>query len=138
MNNVAADDGVVGPVGAFDEDVGLDALDDGGGREVVEDEDGVDARQGGEQLRAYADEEPSIFALAAAIGYAFARVHHPFVDGNKRVGAHAGIVFLVINDVEPEFSSTELTGVTLGIARGELSAEALAIWLRQRSRQRAS
>lgn len=67
-----------------------------------------------------------------------AQMNRPLVDGNKRVGAHAGIVFLVVNDVEPEFTSAELTEVTLAVARGELSAEALAIWLRQRSRQRTS
>lgn len=80
---------------------------------------------------------PDIVAKAAALMHSLV-MNHPFVDGNKRVGAHAGIVFLVVNDVEPEFSSAELTEVTLGVARGELSAEALAIWLRQRSRQRTS
>ncbi|MCC6763881.1 MAG: type II toxin-antitoxin system death-on-curing family toxin [Deltaproteobacteria bacterium] len=80
---------------------------------------------------------PDVVTKAAALMHALV-MNHPFVDGNKRVGAHAGIVFLVINDVEPDFSSAELTEVTLRVARGELSAEALAIWLRQRSRQRTS
>jgi death-on-curing protein len=80
---------------------------------------------------------PDIVTKAAALMHSLV-MNHPFVDGNKRVGAHAAIVFLVVNDVEPEFSSEELTAVTLGVARGELSAEALAIWLRQRSRQRTS
>jgi death-on-curing protein len=62
--------------------------------------------------------------------------NHPFVDGNKRVGAQAMIVFLLANDYEPEFTSQELVAVTLAVARGELAAEALAIWIRQRSRRR--
>jgi death-on-curing protein len=79
---------------------------------------------------------PDVVTKAAASMHSLV-MNHPFVDGNKRVGAHAGIVFLVVNGVEPDFSSAELTDVTLGVARGELSAESLAIWLRQRSRQRA-
>jgi death-on-curing protein len=63
-------------------------------------------------------------------------MNHPFVDGNKRVGAHACVLFLLVNDVEPSFSSAELAGITLAVARGEVSAEALAIWLRQRTRHR--
>ena len=63
-------------------------------------------------------------------------MNHPFVDGNKRVGAHAGILFLIVNDVELTFSAAELVDITLAVARGEVSAEALAIWLRQRSRRR--
>ena len=78
---------------------------------------------------------PDVVTKAAALMHSLV-VNHPFVDGNKRVGAHAGIVFLLINRVEPEFSSAELTAVTLELARGELSAEALAIWFRQRSRHR--
>jgi death-on-curing protein len=78
---------------------------------------------------------PTIADKAAALMHSLV-MNHPFVDGNKRAGAHAGILFLLTNEMEPVFSATELTDVTLAVARGELSAEALAIWLRQRSRQR--
>ena len=71
--------------------------------------------------------------IGAAYLYYLCR-NHPFVDGNKRVGAHACILFLLSNDVEPIFTPGELVDVTLAVARGEVSAEALAIWLRQRSR----
>lgn len=62
-------------------------------------------------------------------------MNHPFVDGNKRVGAHAAIAFLVANGFAPEFSPAELIDITLATARGEMSAEGLAIWIRQRSRE---
>ena len=78
---------------------------------------------------------PDIEAKAAALMHSLV-MNHPFVDGNKRVGAHACILFLLTNDVEPTFSPTELADITLAVARGEMSAEALAIWLRQRSRPR--
>jgi death-on-curing protein len=78
---------------------------------------------------------PDIPAKAAALLHSLV-ANHPFVDGNKRVGAHAGIVLLLANDVEPTFSPAQLVDITLAVARGEVSAEALAIWLRQRSRHR--
>jgi death-on-curing protein len=73
-------------------------------------------------------------AKAAALLHSLVQ-NHPFVDGNKRVGAHAMIVFLLANGHEPEFSAAELTATVLAVARGELAVEALAIWIRQRSRQ---
>jgi len=78
---------------------------------------------------------PDVPAKAAALMHSLV-MNHPFVDGNKRAGAHAGILFLLSNDVEPTFTPGELVDVILAVARGELSAEALAIWLRQRSRRR--
>jgi death-on-curing protein len=78
---------------------------------------------------------PDVAAKAAALLHSLVQ-NHPFVDGNKRVGAQAMIVFLLANDYEPEFTSQELVAVTLAVARGELAAEALAIWIRQRSRRR--
>jgi death-on-curing protein len=78
---------------------------------------------------------PDVAAKAAALMHSLV-MNHPFVDGNKRVGAHAGILFLVANEVEPAFPAADLVEITLAVARGEVSAEALAIWLRQRSRER--
>jgi hypothetical protein len=43
---------------------------------------------------------------------------------------------LLANDVEPVFTPEELTEVTLAVARGEVEAQALAIWFRQRTRPR--
>ena len=61
-------------------------------------------------------------------------MNHAFVDGNKRVGAHAALLFIRVNGMEPVITPAELTEVTLSVARGELSAEALTVWLRQRLR----
>lgn len=84
---------------------------------------------GGEDLH------PDVAAKAAALMHSLVS-NHPFVDGNRRVGAHAGVLLLAVNDVEPTFSASELVEVTLAVARGEVSGEALAIWFRQRSRHR--
>jgi len=78
---------------------------------------------------------PGVVDKAAALMHSLV-MNHPFVDGNKRAGAHACLLFVLANAVEPTFSPAELTAITLSVARGELNAEALAIWLRQRSRHR--
>jgi L-asparaginase len=80
---------------------------------------------------------PDLAAKAAALLHSLVQ-NHPFVDGNKRTGAHTLVVFLLVNDCEPEFTAAELTEMTLVVARGELAAEAVAIWVRQRSSRRES
>ncbi len=77
---------------------------------------------------------PELTDKAAALMHSLV-MNHPFVDGNKRVGALACLLFLLANELEPSFSPAELTVITLATARGEVSAEALSIWLRQRTRR---
>jgi len=79
---------------------------------------------------------PDVAAKAAALLHSLV-LNHPFIEGNKRVGAHAAVVFLLANGAELTASAGALADVTLATARGELSAEALAIWFRQRSRAAA-
>ncbi len=76
---------------------------------------------------------PDLAAKAAALLHSLV-LNHGFVDGNKRVGAHAAVLFLLANGIELIVAPAALADVTLATARGEMSAEALAIWLRQRSR----
>jgi death on curing protein len=74
---------------------------------------------------------PDLAAKAAALIHSLVQ-NHPFVDGNKRVGAHAGLVFVRVNGFRLGISPAELTETVMAVARGELAAEALAIWIRQR------
>ena len=82
---------------------------------------------GGEDL--YAD----LAAKAAALLHSLV-LNHPFLDGNKRAGAAAAELMLELNGLGLAVSDQEFEHVTLATARGEMSAEALAIWVRQRSR----
>src|SRR5437762_12627688 len=82
---------------------------------------------GGDDL--YAD----LAAKAAALMHSIV-MNHPFVDGNKRVGAMAAELFLVVNGHRLEAPDEALVDLAFAVARGEVSAEALAIWIRQRSR----
>jgi death-on-curing protein len=76
---------------------------------------------------------PDIAAKAAALLHSLVG-NHPFVDGNKRVGATAAELFLLANGFALEAPDAALVAMVLTVARGELSPEAIAIWLRQRTR----
>ena len=79
---------------------------------------------------------PDLAAKAAALMHSLV-MNHPFVDGNKRVGAMAAELFLEINEHVLDTSDDGLTELTLALARHEVEVEALAIWLRQRLSARA-
>jgi len=81
---------------------------------------------GGEDL--YVDEA----AKAAALLHSLV-MNHPFVDGNKRIGTAAAEFFLESNGLGIRASDAELEEITMAAARGEVDAEALAIWFRQRT-----
>jgi death-on-curing protein len=62
----------------------------------------------------------SIPAMAAAYLFHLCQ-NHPFIDGNKRVGANAAITFLLMNNWEPTFDAEELVDLVLSVASGKLS-----------------
>ena len=82
---------------------------------------------GGDDL--YAD----LAAKAAALMHSIV-MNHPFVDGTKRVGAMAAELMLTVNRQRLDAPDEALVDLAFAVARGEVSAEALAIWTRQRSR----
>lgn len=55
--------------------------------------------------------------------------NHPFVDGNKRIGAHAMLVFLALNGVELSYTQRELADIILQLAAGEKNYEELLAWV---------
>ncbi len=59
-------------------------------------------------------------------------VNHAFMDGNKRLGAAAAEWFLELNGARLVASDADLYAVTMAAARGDLAAEQLTIWFRQR------
>jgi len=59
-------------------------------------------------------------------------MNHPFVDGNKRLGASAAELFLVVNGAGLNALDAELEETTMSVARGEMEVEPLTIWFRQR------
>lgn len=71
---------------------------------------------------------PTILEKATRLGYSLIK-NHAFVDGNKRIGAHTMLVFLVLNNIEVEYEDNDFTQLILGVAAGEISAEQLLAWL---------
>ena len=54
---------------------------------------------------------------------------HPFIDGNKRVGANAAITFLLVNNWEPVFDEEELVDLVLSVTSSRLAkTELVAIF----------
>lgn len=72
----------------------------------------------------------SVIEMAAA--YLFHLVqNHPFIDGNKRIGVAAAIVFLELNDFTLEVNQEELAEFVLSVARGEIDKTQVRIFLEQ-------
>ncbi|MEQ1793386.1 MAG: type II toxin-antitoxin system death-on-curing family toxin [Nitrospira sp.] len=67
-------------------------------------------------------------AMAAAYLFHIAQ-NHPFIDGNKRAAVMSALAFLSVNDVELTMSPQDLEMVTLQVAAGELSKDALTQWM---------
>jgi len=78
---------------------------------------------------------PDLAAKAGALMHSLV-MNHPFVDGNKRVGAAAAELFVLLNESRLDASDQELEEVTLAVARGEMDVEPLTIWFRQRLSRR--
>lgn len=71
---------------------------------------------------------PSIQAKAARLCYGLVK-NHAMVDGNKRIGAHAMLVFMEINGYDLEYSQKELIDLILGVAAGKKNCADILQWL---------
>jgi death-on-curing protein len=81
-------------------------------------------------FQSFAGEElyPTIQAKAARLGYGLIK-NHTMLDGNKRIGAHAMLVFLVLNGIEMKYTQRELYEIVLSVAAGSLEYEDLLQWV---------
>jgi death on curing protein len=74
-----------------------------------------------------------LFEMAAA--YLFHLVqNHPFIDGNKRVGAMAADVFLELNDVQLTATEDAYAELVLSVARSESQKSTIAEFFRQHTK----
>ena len=55
--------------------------------------------------------------------------NHPFIDGNKRIGAQVLLVFLALNGIELEYTQYELSSTILKLASNEISYQQLTRWI---------
>jgi death-on-curing protein len=71
-----------------------------------------------------------LFEVAAAYLYHIVQ-NHPFVDGNKRTGAAAAIIFLAINGIEIQADEEGLVALTLAVAEGKAGKQQVADFFRR-------
>ena len=73
---------------------------------------------------------PSKEEKAARIGYSLIS-NHAFVDGNKRIGAHAMLMTLALNQIAISYTQTELVRIITDVASGGSSYNDLVAWLNE-------
>ena len=71
---------------------------------------------------------PTIQAKAARLGYGLIK-NHCMIDGNKRIGTHAMLVFLALNGIELKSTQKELYETILDVAAGNIEYEGLLQWV---------
>lgn len=77
---------------------------------------------------------PTIEEKTARLGYGLVS-NHCFIDGNKRIGAHAMLVFLALNDIQLDFTQEELIQFFLDLASSNSNYNTLLVWIRNHKRK---
>jgi death-on-curing protein len=75
-----------------------------------------------------------LFAMAAAYLFHLTR-NHPFLDGNKRTGAAAALVFLDLHGIEVAATDDALYDLVIAVAKGDIGKDAVAAFLQTHSRR---
>jgi death-on-curing protein len=71
---------------------------------------------------------PTIQAMAAHLAFSLIK-NHPFLDGNKRIGIFAMMVFLTINENPLNCTNSELEALGWGLADGSITEPELIEWI---------
>ena len=74
------------------------------------------------------DTFPSLQQKGARLGYGLI-CNHAFIDGNKRIGVHAMLVFLALNGIELVYTQKELSDMVLAVAAGQWQFEDMVKWI---------
>lgn len=86
------------------------------------------ATYGGDFLHA------DIFSMAAAYLFHITG-NHPFVDGNKRTGTVAALVFLALNGHDFNAPEDDLTDMVIAVASGQLDKSDVTLFIRKWTRK---
>jgi death-on-curing protein len=86
-------------------------------------------------FQSFSNEEfyPSIQGKAARLCYSIIN-NHPFIDGNKRIGILAMLVFLKINNIEIQCQDEDIINLGLDIASGKHDSSYIMEWIILHSR----
>jgi death on curing protein len=74
------------------------------------------------------DMYPTLQQKAARLCFGLVK-NHPFIDGNKRIGTHAMLVFLALNGIELRYTQKELSDIIISLAAGEIEFSDLLQWI---------
>ena len=72
---------------------------------------------------------PDLLSKAARLAFGLI-ANHPFIDGNKRIGTHAMLIFLRLNMVTLEYDDEELITLILERAAGKNDDKTILEWLK--------
>lgn len=86
-----------------------------------------------EQIRAYTGGQPTIFHLTASIAFGIVKMHHPFVDGNKRVAFISILMMLELNGYYFDASEHDAADTILAVAAGEMTENKFVEWIKNNS-----
>ena len=104
-------------------------ISESGGSEGVRDEGLLDSDIGTPfQTFAGQDLYPTVLEKAVRLGFGLIR-NHPFIDGNKRIGTHAMLVFLDLNNVSLSYEDDDLISAILAVAAGDMDYDGLLQWI---------
>jgi death on curing protein len=62
--------------------------------------------------------------------------NHPFVDGSKRTGFVAGVLFLELNGIKFKASEEDATQAIMALASSTMDEPAYTAWLRANSKRK--
>ena len=81
-------------------------------------------------FQVFSEEElyPTIQAKGTRLGYGLIK-NHCMLDGNKRIGIHAMLVFLALNGIVLQYTQRELYEMVLAVADGSLTYEGMLKWV---------
>jgi death-on-curing protein len=71
---------------------------------------------------------PTVQAMAAHLAFSLIK-NHPFLDGNKRIGIFAMMVFLKINELPLTCTDNELDTLGWGLADSSINEAELIEWI---------
>jgi death-on-curing protein len=106
-----------------------------GGMPGLRDENALESALARPRQRFAYEPDTDLPTLAAAYGFGLTR-NHPYNDGNKRDGFVVMATFLGLNGYEFIASESDVVTTIVALASGSLDEEALADWLRAKTRKR--
>jgi death-on-curing protein len=112
-----------------------DQLREHGGLPGVRDENVLESALARPQQKWHYAEGADIPTLAAAYAFGLTK-HHPYRDGNKRIGFLALATFLGMNGFELDATDADVIAEMLALADGRVSETKLIDWARTHSSKR--